>query len=80
MIVNRVQTPRSEINPLYCMDVKQLMTEVDLLQLSVNAIQNLLPKVKYELRVNSTEMLDAIFEECGIELVDRVPLLMYLSK
>ena len=37
-------------------------------------------KGKFELRVSSSEILDSIFEECLVELADRLPLLKLLDK
>jgi len=36
-------------------------------------------KVKYNIYVGSSEALDAIFEECGVTLPDRTPLIDILK-
>lgn len=33
---------------------------------------------RFELRISSTEILDALFEECQVELADRLPLMKLL--
>ena len=61
------------------MPVEEHMLEVDLLRLADQAFRT--SKVaNYELRVSSSELLDAIFEECKISLVDRIRLLQLMHK
>ena len=33
---------------------------------------------KYEVRVSSSELIDAIMDECNVDLADRLPLLQLL--
>lgn len=61
------------------MPFEEHMLEVDLLRLTDQAFRS--SKVaNYELRVSSSELLDAIFEECKISLVDRIRLLQLMHK
>lgn len=54
------------------------MLEVDLLRLTDEAFRT--SKIaNYDLRVSSSELLDAIFEECKISLKDRVKLLQLID-
>ena len=51
------------------------MLEVEMLRVCDTAFKNSKLAQRYELKVSSSELLDAIFEECNVELADRIPLL-----
>ena len=67
--------PRSEIQTLSQMSDEELMLEVEMLRVCDAAFKNSKLAQRYELKVSSSELLDAIFEECNVELADRIPLL-----
>ena len=69
---------RSEIEPLCQMGEEELMFEVDTVRMCDAAFRNSKLASRYRVRVSSSELLDAIFEECTVDLADRIPLLKLL--
>ena len=59
------------------MSQQELMQEVEILRLCESAFLAWFGS-RFELRVSSSEILDAIFEECQVSLADRVPLVKIL--
>ena len=55
-----------------------MMLEVEVLRICDAAFRNSKLASRYEIRVSSSELLDAIFEECKVELEDMIPLLRLL--
>ena len=70
--------PRSEIETLSEMSDEEMMLEVEVLRICDAAFRNSKLASRYETRVSSSELLDAIFEECKVELEDMIPLLRLL--
>ena len=68
---------RSETQTLCQMSQQELMQEVEILRLCESAFLAWFGN-RFELRVSSSEVLDAIFEECQVSLADRVPLVKIL--
>lgn len=54
-----------------------LMQDVEALRVCENACRKWF-QGRFELRVSSSEILDAIFEECQVELPDRLPLMQLI--
>ena len=44
----------------------ELMQEVEMLRMAEHSLRKMLLNFKFELRVGSSEVLDAILEECGV--------------
>ena len=59
------------------MSIEELMLEVDLLRMTDQAIRAI-KIANYELRVSSSELIDALFEECEIGLEHRFKLLQLI--
>lgn len=55
------------------------MQEVEVLRICESAFLKWFGS-RFELRVSSSEVLDAIFEECQVTLADRIPLIKVLYK
>ena len=68
---------RSETQNLCEMGQQELMQEVEVLRLCEAAFLKWFAN-RFELRVSSSEVLDAIFEECQVSLADRIPLVKIL--
>lgn len=56
------------------MGQNELMQEIEALRVTEQACRKQFAE-RFELRVSSTEIIDALFEECQVELQDRLPLL-----
>ena len=69
---------RKEIEPLSHMSEEELMHEVDALHICDEAFRNSKLASRYKIKVSSSELLDALFEECTVDLADRMPLLKLL--
>ena len=69
---------RHETHTLSEMGDAELMLEVDILRICDQFFRNSKLSQKYELRVSSSELIDAIFAECEIDKVDHVHLLKLL--
>ena len=74
-LVNPKITFRSELRTLSEMSDEELMLDVEALRICDAAFRNGKLASRYEIKVCSSELLDAIFEECNVELADRIPLL-----
>lgn len=70
---------RNKFETLSEMSVEELMLEVELLRITDQAIRKSNIN-NYEIRVSSSELLDALFEECEIELVQRIRLLQLIYR
>ena len=68
---------RGETQTLCQMGQQELMQEVEILRLCESAFLKWF-STRFELRVSSSEVLDAIFEECQVSLADRIPLVKIL--
>ena len=62
------------------MDAYELMTEVEVLRMTDQAFRSSGIHSRYELRVSSTELIDALFEECDVHLSNRVSVLQLLHE
>jgi histidyl-tRNA synthetase len=60
------------------MSQASLMQDVEVIRVCEQACRKQFQE-RFELRVSSTEILDAIFEECNVELQDRLPLMRLLA-
>ena len=60
------------------MSDEELMLEVETLRICDAAFCNSKLASRYEIKVSSSELLDALFEECNVNLEDRIPLLKLL--
>ena len=69
---------RSEIEALCQMSEEELMLEVDTIQMCDSAFRTSKIASRYKIKVSSSELLDALFEECSVDLPDRIPLLKLL--
>ena len=56
------------------------MQEVEVLRICDEAFRHSKLSHRYELKVSSSELLDALLEECNVDLHDRVPLLQLLQE
>ena len=59
------------------MSDEELMLEVELVH-TTDAFFSKSKLEKYEIRVSSSELLDAIMDECNVDLACRLPLLQLL--
>ena len=75
VLVSPNTSKRSEIETLSMMSEEELMLEVELLRVCDEAFRKSKLAQKYKIRVSSSELIDALFEECTVDLVDRIPLL-----
>ena len=57
------------------MSEEEIMLEVEVLRICDAAFRNSKLAQRYEIKVSSSELLDAMFEECQVPLEDRIPLL-----
>ena len=57
---------------------EELMLEVEILRICDQAFRNSKLSQRYEMKVSSSELLDALFEECSVDLADRIPLLQLI--
>lgn len=72
---------RHETHTLSEMSDAELMMEVDILRICDSVFRNSSKlSQRYEIRVTSSELIDAIFAECDIDKVDHVQLLQVLYK
>ena len=69
---------RNEIQTLSEMGDEELMLEVEILRICDQAFRNSKLSQRYEMKVSSSELLDALFEECSVDLADRIPLLQLI--
>jgi len=53
------------------------MSEIEVLRVCEQACRKQFAE-RFELRVSSSEVLDALFEECQVDLADRLPLMRLL--
>ena len=60
------------------MSDEEMMLEVEALRICDAAFRNSKLASRYELKICSSELLDAIFEECNVELQHRIPLMKLL--
>ena len=74
-LVNPKITFRTELRTLSEMSNEELMLDVEALRICDAAFRNGKLASRYELKVCSSELLDAIFEECNVEIEDRIPLM-----
>lgn len=54
------------------------MLEVEVLRVCDAAFRNSRLAHRYEIKVGSSELLDAIFEECDVPLEERLPIMQFL--
>lgn len=57
------------------MSMEEHMLEVEMIRICDLAFRRSKLSSRYEIRVSSSELLDALFEECNVDLADRIPLL-----
>jgi len=69
---------RHETHTLSKMSEGELMLEVDLLRICDSVFKSSKLGSRYEIRVSSSELIDAIFTECEVDKVDHVHLLKML--
>lgn len=62
----KIKSPRSELETLSEMSDEEMMLEVEALRICDAAFRNSKLASRYELKVCSSELLDAIFEECNV--------------
>lgn len=60
------------------MSMEEHMLEVEMIRIVDLALKRSKLASKYEIRVSSSELLDALFEECNVDLADRIPLMQSL--
>jgi len=65
-LINPKVQRRSEVQSLSQMSDEELMMEVEVLRVCDAAFRNSRLAQRYEIRVGSSELLDAIFEECQV--------------
>ena len=63
---------RTEIDSLSEMSDEELMIEVEIIRMLDLAFKDGKLSKLYQLKVSSSELLDALFEECKVDLADRV--------
>ena len=68
-------TQLNEVQTLSEMSDADLMLEVDAIRILDTAFRQSKLAQRYELKVSSSELLDALFEECKVDLADRIPLM-----
>ena len=51
------------------------MLEVDLIRTIDSYFRQSKLAHRYEMRLSSSELLDALFDECNVDLADRLPLI-----
>mmetsp|Transcript_10996 Transcript_10996/g.14870 ORF Transcript_10996/g.14870 Transcript_10996/m.14870 type:complete len:100 (-) Transcript_10996:1601-1900(-) len=71
---------RSWVETLGQMPEEELMLEVDLIRTVDTFFRHSKLEHRYEIRVSSSELVDAIFDECNVDLADRLPLLQLLHE
>lgn len=69
---------RSQIEAVCKMSEEELMLEVDALRVCDAAFRG--SNLKYVIKVSSSELIDALFEECQVDLPDRIPLLKFIQE
>lgn len=77
-LVNPNYKARTELQTLSQMSEEELIMEVELIRILDAAFRNGKLASRYEVRVSSSELLDALFEECNVDLESRIPLMQLL--
>ena len=57
------------------MSQEELLLEVELIRTIDSYFTQSRLSNRYEIRISSSELLDAIFDECSVDLADRIQLL-----
>lgn len=77
-LVSPVPEKQSEVETLSQMSIEEHMLEVEMIRVCDLAFKRSKLSSKYEIRISSSELLDALLEECNIDVADRIPLLQEL--
>lgn len=74
-IINPNLKSRKQTQTLSEMSQEELLLEVELIRTIDSYFTQSRLSNRYEIRISSSELLDAIFDECSVDLADRIQLL-----
>ena len=71
--------PQSQVEACYAIvaQIPNIMNEVECIRICDEALAKQF--TQYKIRLSSSEILECIFEECGVELADRIPILHQIN-